>query len=290
MNDYSTINGYEDPEASCSDGKDNDCDGLTDTADLINCPSSNADLIIYSLTVPISGIPGSTITVKDITKNIGTGTAVASTTKFYWSTNTTYDEGVDIYLPPGRPVPSLAAGAKSPATGSASTSLTIPAGTCTGTFYIIAKADADNIIAETKETNNTKYKTIKTGPDLIVSAVTAPTTSGVGKTISVTDTTKNNGGCPSVASTTKLYFSTNSTWDAGDTYLGERPVPALAAGATNTGSTSVTIPASATTGTRYIIAKADANAVVTETSETNNKKSKSGLTLLYRSLQRQPVQ
>jgi subtilase family serine protease len=207
--------------------------------------------------------------VTDTTKNNGPGSAPASTTKIYWSTNTTWDAG-DTYLG-SRAVPALAA----LATSKGSTTVTVPAGACSGTFYIIAKADADNLIAETNETNNTKSKSIKTGSDLIVSAVTAPLTSGAGKTISVTDTTKNNGGCLAGASTTKLYFSINSAWDAGDTYLGERAVPGLAAGTTSTGSTSVTIPAGATTGTRYIIAKADANAVVAETSETNNKKSKS---------------
>jgi len=269
VNDYSSINNYEATEVTCNDGLDNDCNNLIDSADP-NCQSSNVDLVVTSVTGPTIGKPGSAITIGDTTKNNGPGSAPASTTKFYWSTNTTWDAG-DIYLPPGRPVPSLAPGA----TNKGTITVTVPSGACSGTFYIIAKADADNLIAETKETNNTKYKSIKTGPDLIVSAVTAPLTSGAGKTITVGDTTKNQGGCPAVASTTKLYFSTNSIWDAGDTYLGERAVPGLAAGATDTGSTSVTIPAGATTGTRYIIAKADANAVVTETSETNNKKSKS---------------
>ena len=255
------------PQTEICNGIDDNCDGQTDEGGV--CGSTGADLIIYSLTVPLSGIPGSTITVKDTTKNIGTGTSGASTTKFYWSTNSMWDAG-DTLLG-SRAIPSLPPGG----TSSGTTTVTVPTGACSGTFYIIAKADADNVIAETKETNNTKYKSIKTGPDIIVSAVTAPLTSGAGKTISVTDTTKNQGGCPAVASTTKLYFSTNSTWDAGDTYLGERAVLPLAVGETNPGTTSVTIPAGTTTGTRYIIAKADANAVVAETSETNNKKSKS---------------
>ena len=248
---------------------DTNCNGIDDNCNGQIDEGGTCDLIIYSLTSPTTAVPGSTINITDTTKNQGTGAAGASTTKFYWSTNTTWDAG-DAYLG-SRAIPSLAA----LATNKGTITVTVPSGACSGTFYIIAKADADNLIAETNENNNTKSKSIKTGPDLIVSAVTAPLTSGAGKTISITDTTKNNGGCPAVASTTKLYFSTNSAWDAGDTYLGERAIPALVAGATSTGSTSVTIPAVATTGTRYIIAKADANAVITETSETNNKKSKS---------------
>ncbi len=235
------------------------------------------DLIISSLIVPLSGIPGSTITVKDTTKNNGPGAANLSTTKFYWSTNATFDAG-DSELG-SRAIPSLIAGAKSPATGSASTSVTIPAGTCSGTYYIIAKADADGVVSETNETNNTKYKSIKVGPDLIVSALTAPLTVGPGQIISVNDTTKNRGGCPSGASTTKFYLSTNRAYDAGDTELGSRAIPSLIVGAkspaTGSASTSVTISAGITSGTYYIISRADADGVVTEANESNNNKSKS---------------
>jgi len=80
--------------------------------------------------------------------------------------------------------------------------------------------------------------------------------------MSVTDTTKNNGPVNAPASTTKFYWSTNTTWEIGDTYLGSRSVPMLAAGASSAGSASVTIPAAATAGTHYIIAKADANSAV----------------------------
>jgi subtilase family serine protease len=236
---------------------------------VVQSASANSDLTITAVTGPTTGVPGSTINIGDTTKNNGPGSVPASTTKYYWSTNNTWDAG-DTYLG-SRAVPALAA----LATSQGSITVTVPSNACSGTFYIIAKADADNLIAETKETNNTKYKSIKTGPDLIVSAITAPTTSGGGKLISVTDTTKNQGGCPAVASTTKLYLSTNSKWDTGDTYLGERAVGSLAAGATNSGSTSVTIPA-VTAGTYYIIAKADANNTnPTETNENNNTKSKS---------------
>ena len=76
------------------------------------------------------------------------------------------------------------------------------------------------------------------------------------------------------ASTTKLYLSTNTTWDAGDTYLGSRAVPMLAAGASSAGSTSVTIPSSIATGTYYIIALTDDGNAIAETNETNNKKTK----------------
>nr|WP_281282937.1 CARDB domain-containing protein [Geomonas ferrireducens] len=71
-------------------------------------------------------------------------------------------------------------------------------------------------------------------------------------------------------STTKLYFSTNNTLDASDIYLGNRFVPAIAAGSSQNGSTNVTIPAGIAVGTYYIIAVADSDNTVAEKNETNN--------------------
>jgi len=213
---------------------------------------------------------GKTITVTDITKNQGGCSAAASTTKLYLSSNSTWDTE-DVYLGE-RAIPVLAAGA----TDTGSTSVTIPDDTTTGTYYIMARSDADNTNPnEASETNNIKNKSIKIGPDLVVSALTAPTSAVRGSTISVTDTTRNKGGGDAGVSTTKLYLSTNTAYDAGDTYLGERGVPALTAGATNTGSTNVTLSAGLSAGSYYIIAVSDANGVVTETSGTNNNKIKS---------------
>ncbi|PYU06868.1 MAG: hypothetical protein DMG33_06410, partial [Acidobacteria bacterium] len=58
--------------------------------------------------------------------------------------------------------------------------------------------------------------------------------------------------------------------DASAAVLGSRAIPALAPGATSSGSTTVTIPAGTATGNHYIIAKADADNVVTETNKGNN--------------------
>jgi subtilase family serine protease len=74
----------------------------------------------------------------------------------------------------------------------------------------------------------------------------------------------------------KYYLSTDSSYDAGDTCLGERAISSsLAAGATSpSGSTPLTIPSTVIrAGTYYIIAIADARNNVTEVSETNNGKS-----------------
>jgi subtilase family serine protease len=108
------------------------------------------------------------------------------------------------------------------------------------------------------------------GPDLVISAISAPGTSGAGITITVTDTTKNQGGGAADPTTTRFYLSTNTVLDASDVPLGSRAVPALASGASSSGSTAVTIPAGTPSGSYYILAAADADNLVVETLENNN--------------------
>ncbi|MBI5194448.1 MAG: DUF1566 domain-containing protein [Nitrospirae bacterium] len=230
---------------------------------------ASVDLIVSILTTPWTTLPGQSILLSDTTKNQGTATAGDSTTKFYWSANAVLDNS-DTLLG-SRSVPSLAAGAIS----SGSTSVTVPSTlTCSGmtNFYIMSKADADGVVSESNETNNKRNRYIKVGPDMIIPLLTVPWNAGAGKTISIGDTTKNQGGCTSVASATKFYLSADNILDSGDTLLGSRSVPSLASGAASSGSTSVIIPSGTATGRYYIIAFSDADNVVAETFEGNNNK------------------
>jgi hypothetical protein len=115
------------------------------------------DLIVSTLTGPINVAPGQEINLSEATKNQGSGaTTVNTMTRFYWSTNTTYNAS-DIPLGE-RTVGPLAA---EETLGPVDTLVTIPPTAATGTYYIIAKADADKSVAETSETNNTKYIKVK---------------------------------------------------------------------------------------------------------------------------------
>jgi subtilase family serine protease len=223
------------------------------------------DLTVTALSVPSSAGAGTTIVATDTTKNAGGGTAPETTTMFYLSTNISYD-AADIPLG-GRAVPSLTAGTAN----SGPASLAIPAGTAAGTYYVLARADGTNVIAESIETNNASSAVVlRVGPDLTIASLSAPATAAAGASISVVDTTRNAGGGAAPGSTTTFYFSTNTTLDAGDTPLGGRSVPPLGPGATSGGSTVVQIPAIASTGTYYVLAKADGNDQIPETAETNN--------------------
>jgi subtilase family serine protease len=222
------------------------------------------DLTISAISGPGIAAGGATVTIAETTKNGGGGAAGATVTRFYFSTDTTIDASDQMIGV--RNVPALAANA----TSAGSTSVTIPASAPTGSYYIIAKADADNAVVETVETNNNGQTTLKIGPDLVISAASASGTFGAGGQITIADTTKNQGGSDSGPSVTQFYLSANTALEAGDTPLGSRNVPGLAAGATSVGSTTVTLPADIGTGTLYLLSQADSTNTNAETVETNN--------------------
>jgi subtilase family serine protease len=68
----------------------------------------------------------------------------------------------------------------------------------------------------------------------------------------------------------RFYLSTNTLLDSPDVEIGSRSVAAIAAGASDSASTTLTLPVSTPTGTYFILAKADDDEAVAETSETNN--------------------
>ena len=225
------------------------------------------DLVESSVVVPTVAGAGAVLVISDTVKNAGSGGAGPSTTAFYLSTNGTWEAGDPLLGT--RPVPSLGTNA----TSVASTPVTIPEGTETGSYYILVRADVNNEVAENAETNNLSYGVTKVGPDLTVAALTSVTTIAAGATVSVTDTTKNAGGSPVAASTTRYYLSTNFTYEASDVPIGGRDVIALGVGVSNTGSAPIVVPATTAAGSYYILAVADGDGTVAESAETNNTRA-----------------
>jgi subtilisin family serine protease/subtilase family serine protease len=226
------------------------------------------DLTVTAVSVPLTAGAGTDIVVTDTTRNQGTGRALASSTGLYLSTNTTWD-AADVSLG-SRSVSILSAATNE----TASTTVRIPSTTVAGSYYVLAKADWDDAVRESIETNNTRASgVVKVGPDLVVSALTAPAVAAPGGAISLSDTTKNDGGGNAEPSTTRFYLSTNTTLDAADVGLGTRAVPLLAGGASSAAATSVTVPSGTATGTYYILAFADAPNTVGESLETNNTRT-----------------
>jgi subtilisin family serine protease/subtilase family serine protease len=256
-----------------------DWDGATqESVETNNVRASGAikigpDLIVSAFTAPGEAAAGGTIVVSDTTRNQGAGTAASTTTRFYLSANSFVD-AADVVLG-DRTVPLLGAGVSN----TVSTSLAIPGSTAAGTYFVIAQADGPEALAETAENNNKRTSVLRVGPDLIVSAIAAPSSAVAGATIAVSDTTKNQGGGSASESSTGFYLSLNTTWDAADVFLGSRPVGTLAPDATAAASTFLQIPDTTEPGSYYIIAAADWTTVVGETVESNNTKYSGAMTM-----------
>jgi len=112
----------------------------------------------------------------------------------------------------------------------------------------------------------------RTGPgpqaNLRVTALKAPSAVAIGATFTIRHTTRNDGPGTAGPSRTALWLSTDRRL-GGDTLLVTRAVPTLAAGTVSGGSISVPLPA-LDPGTYYLLAQADGDSEVLETSETDN--------------------
>ena len=240
---------------------------------------SDPDLQISSLSSLAAVRPGQVLGASYVVLNASPADAGASVVKFYLSGDQSLDAG-DVLLD-SRPVPSLPSNDSS----SAGTTMTIPAATEVGVYYIIAVADADSSVIESNEANNTRVQAITIShPDLQVSSLSSPAASGPGQVLSVPDVVVNAGLGDADACTMKFYLSVDQKIDAGDVLLGSRAVPPIPSGGSSPGNTTMTIPAAAAAGAYSIIAAVDAEAVIVEADETNNTNAGS-ITLSYPDLQ-----
>jgi subtilisin family serine protease len=237
------------------------------------------DLVVTTATTnppaPIRA-PGTTFPVTDTVRNAGPAASGTSTTRYYLSLDGVKSAG-DTLLTGSRGIPALAAGASH----SGTVTVTIPTATPLNAYFLLACADDLSVVAESNEGNNCIASAAAivtvTRPDLTQNTVSAPPATKVrGTTFPVTDTVQNVGAVGSAPSTTRYYLSLDAVKSAGDTLLnGSRGVPVLAAGASHSGTVTVTIPAVTPPSTYFLLACADAPNTVVETDETNNCKASS---------------
>ena len=131
-------------------------------------PKPKPNLTVTAVSSPPDELTvGSTFEVTDTTKNAGRKTAGASTTRYYLTTNPAQSlenrrnsktnpktSFTDILLSGEREVESLKRG-KSSAAGSPTT-VVVPGGTPTGTYFLLACADDRGVVKEKPETDNCK--------------------------------------------------------------------------------------------------------------------------------------
>ncbi|MCF2147188.1 S8 family serine peptidase [Desmonostoc muscorum LEGE 12446] len=235
---------------------------------------TKADLIIQNAVAPSSVSVGGTINISYQVKNQDVGSAIASTTKFYLSKDNAYS--TDDVLLGSDGVNSIAAGATSSETASLAIANTIAA----GNYYLLYRADADNKIAESNETNNVVSKAIAINgpkPDLIIQNVSSPGLVDPGSLITLNYQLANQGTATAGTSTTKFYLSKDAALSNDDTLLGSDQnylYNGLKPGYYSSESYYVSISSSTTNGNYYLLFQADANNELTETNENNNVTAK----------------
>jgi subtilase family serine protease len=112
------------------------------------------DLTVHALHAPGWATGGASIQIGDSTKNLGPGASPATTTTFYLSADPVADAG-DVVLGE-RAIEPLPAWGRSAMV----TTVTIPAGTAPGTYFLLAVVDAAGLVPELSEANNTRYRGI----------------------------------------------------------------------------------------------------------------------------------
>ncbi len=222
------------------------------------------DLVVSTLTAPAHGGPALTMDVDDTTRNQGTGASLQSSTSFYLSLNNSVD-AADTLLGT-RPVPALTAGANDLAT----TPLTIPEDTVPGIYRIVAKADGPSQLVETSESNNTRAVIVRIGPDLTVTTLSVPANIAAGVPFTASYTLSNAGGSVSGGSNTRFYLSTDLTVDPADTPLQAQTVSPIDPGDSIALTFNLTAPSNTVGGLYYVVAVADGDQQVAESTETNN--------------------
>jgi subtilisin family serine protease/subtilase family serine protease len=242
--------------------------------------SYTVDLTVTAVAGPAAAATGQNVTFTGTVRNAGAAAAPASVLNFYLSGDSSI--GTSDRLIATANVPALAGGASTTVSVTAALRTDLPA----GTYYVGAIVDPANLVAESNNSNNAlasvSRMTTSYGPDLVITAVNAPTIGNRGTAVSVTGTVRNQGvGAVGAATdrrviesgstvTVGIYLSTNPNITVFDTLIGTYTFSSLAAATSQAFTVNATIPAGMSVGNYYIGAIADRNLSVRESNELNN--------------------
>ncbi|WP_342361882.1 CARDB domain-containing protein [Terrarubrum flagellatum] len=250
--------------------------------------AASANLRLGDFSAPANVTAGDTITATFNVSNAGGAPTDATFwyDNLYLSTDVTLD-AQDTLLTGLRRVNPLANGAGY----SVSLSAALPIGLAGGTYYLIAKTDATNIVFEASaEGDNSASSQITIvenpaallKPDLVVDSVSAPSTATSSQAISVSWTVENAGDIDANGFTyDAVYLSRDLVLDRNsDVLLGTASPPTVTqgAGASYTITRDFIIPRGLS-GPFYVLVLADAgDKIANEKSETNNVGASADLT------------
>lgn len=151
-----------------------------------------------------------------------------------------------------------------------------------GDYFVVVRTDATNTLSEPGgELNNEGVSDLTTTvslaprPNLVVTSVgDTPATGNFGDTVPISWTVENQGNATAFGVwNDRVYLSTNTVFDAGDTPLSANPQGDTPRdpGQTYDRLLPVTLPTNYTTsGTYYLLVRADSNSTLAESDETDN--------------------
>ena len=226
------------------------------TAPTVVTPAPAPDLVVSSITPPTSAFSGRMTQISWTVTNTGNGGTSASQwyDNIYLSTDQTLDIGTGAF---GNNTDVLLASVANPSylapgdSYTSSASFTLPEG-LSGPYYIILQTNAATAAPEQTSQDDQIAASSVFGiqtpplPDLLVTNVVAPPDAFSGQSTTLTWTVENSGSGPTNVTTwtDQIFMSTDGTLDSSAILLGTLShTGALAAGASYTGSTVVTLPA-----------------------------------------------
>lgn len=165
----------------------------------------------------------------------------------------------------------------------ASGPVTIPPGLADGMYTLGVFADWQGNVTEPDELDNVLVDTtmfeVRTppppSPNLVVATVSATvgTTASPGEVFDVDHTVRNDGEVDAGAFRVGIYLSDDSTIDSADVLLSSRLITSLDAGASDTQTSAVQVPAGTAAGTWYVGVIADDQGAVAEGNESDNDRA-----------------
>jgi subtilase family serine protease len=223
----------------------------------------------------VLSVSGTSVNVDIVVENNGTDTADASMIYYYLSANTSID--ASDYLIGTDLVALLAPNQNSQKVFAIdiSTLVSIPA----GTYYIGCVVDAQNVVVENDETDNSYYWASTQATQLpylpadltVNSAVATPNSLAQGSNLSVTAQVQNIGASMALPTQVGYYLSSDNVLDSStDVFLGQSALDTIAVNESLTASATLPISTNISNGTYYILVVANDLSSILEGDVTNN--------------------
>ena len=233
-------------------------------------PTMLADLAVQGAYLSSSSVvAGGSLAANCSIYNLSGAVANTTTVGYYLSSNAVLDAG-DQLLSNTQGYYPLSAGQSAPLYAT----VTVPAGTAAGSYYILFAADYLNQVSESNETNNVtavSFQVIPSSVDLTIQqASVSPQNTAVGNPLGLSCSIVNLGNATASSSSVGFYFSTNATLDAADQLLTSQYGSQLAPPYSSSRYGTAAVPAGTAPGTYYILFVADYQNQVTESNENNN--------------------